>query len=133
RVPDSKIGEKRIDHKNDLATFTFVGLNVAPGPNRIRVTAVGPDGAAGRSVEVTAYGRGPAKRLEIVTDKAELSAGGRDRTTGRVRAFDQWNHPAADGSVALAVSSGHVLRVDDGSKDGRQQGRADDGSRDKPA
>ncbi|PYS75823.1 MAG: hypothetical protein DMF66_18115, partial [Acidobacteria bacterium] len=131
RVPDSKIGEKRVDHKNDLATFNFVGLNVVPGPNRIRVTAVGPDGAVGKSVEVTAYGRGPAKRLEIVTDKAELSAGGRDSTTVRVRAFDQWNHPAADGSVALAVSSGHLLRVDDGSKDGGQQGRADDGSRDK--
>ncbi|PYS84020.1 MAG: hypothetical protein DMF67_07065 [Acidobacteria bacterium] len=133
RVPDSKIGEKRVDHKNDLATFNFVGLNVVPGPNRIRVTAVGPDGAVGKSVEVTAYGRGPAKRLEIVTDKAELSAGGRDSTTVRVRAFDQWNHPAADGSVALAVSSGHLLRVDDGSKDGSQQGRADDGSRDKAA
>ena len=80
RVSDSKIGEKRIDRKNDLATFTFVGLNLAPGPNRIRVTAVGPDGSQGKSVEVTAYGRGPAKRLEIVSDKPELSAGGRDST-----------------------------------------------------
>ncbi|MFL6256602.1 MAG: hypothetical protein ACJ74T_16475, partial [Pyrinomonadaceae bacterium] len=41
RVPDSKIGEKRIDRRNDLATFSFVGLGVQPGPNRIRVTAVG--------------------------------------------------------------------------------------------
>lgn len=117
RVPDSKIGEKRIDRKNDLATFTFVGLNIAPGPNRIRVTAVGPDGAQGRTVEVTAYGRGPAKRLEILSDKPELSAGGRDSTVLRVRAFDQWNHPAADGSVALAVSSGRLLRVDGGDAD----------------
>jgi uncharacterized repeat protein (TIGR01451 family) len=114
RVPDSKIGEKRIDRKNDLATFTFVGLNVAPGPNRIRVTAVGPDGSQGKSVEVTAYGRGPAKRLEILSDKPELSAGGRDSTVLRVRAFDQWNHPAADGSVALAVSKGRLVRVDEG-------------------
>ncbi|HKG15518.1 MAG TPA: SdrD B-like domain-containing protein, partial [Pyrinomonadaceae bacterium] len=113
RVPDSKIGEKRVDRKNDLATFTFVGLNVAPGPNRIRVTAVGPDGSQGKSVEVTAYGRGPAKRLEILSDKAELSAGGRDSTVLRVRAFDQWNHPAADGSVALAVSTGRLIRVEE--------------------
>jgi trimeric autotransporter adhesin len=113
RVPDSKIGEKRIDHKNDLATYTFVGLGVAPGPNRIRVTAIGPDGAQGKTVEVTAYGRGPAKRLEIVADKPELSAGGRDSTTLRVRAFDEWNHPAADGSVALNVSAGRLLRLDD--------------------
>jgi uncharacterized repeat protein (TIGR01451 family) len=117
RVPDSKIGEKRIDRKNDLATFTFVGLNIAPGPNRIRVTAVGPDGSQGKSVEVTAYGRGPAKRLEVLSDKAELSAGGRDSTMLRVRAYDQWNHPAADGSVALAVSSGRLLRIDEGNAD----------------
>jgi uncharacterized repeat protein (TIGR01451 family) len=113
RVPESKIGEKRIDRKNDLATFTFVGLNVVPGPNRIRVTAIGPDGAAGKSVELIAFGRGPAKRLEIVTDKAELSAGGRDSTSVVVRAYDQWNHPAADGTVALAVSSGRLVRVDE--------------------
>jgi hypothetical protein len=114
RIPDSKIGEKRVDRKNDLATFTFVGLNVAPGPNRIRVTAVGPDGSQGRTVEVTAYGRGPAKRLEILSDKPELSAGGRDSAVLRVRAFDQWNHPAADGSVALAVSAGRLVRVEEG-------------------
>jgi uncharacterized repeat protein (TIGR01451 family) len=123
RVPDSKIGEKRVDRKNDLTTFKFVGLGVAPGPNRVRVTAVGPDGAAGKTVELTAYGRGPAKRLEIVSDKAELSAGGRDSTTVRVRAFDEWNHPAADGSVALAVSSGRLLRVDEVAADGNRNGR----------
>ncbi|MBC7929941.1 MAG: DUF11 domain-containing protein, partial [Rubrivivax sp.] len=124
RVPDSKIGQKRIDRKNELATFTFVGLNIAPGPNRIKVTAISPEGAAGKSVEIIAYGRGPAKRLEIVTDKPELSAGGRDSTTVRVRAFDQWNHPAADGSVALAVSSGRLLRVDEGVADGTQDRKA---------
>jgi uncharacterized repeat protein (TIGR01451 family) len=113
RVPDSKIGEKRLDRKNDLATFTFVGLNVVPGPNKIKVTAIGPDGSQGKSVELVAYGRGPAKRLEIVTDKAELSAGGRDSTTVLVRAFDQWNHPAADATVALEVSAGRLVRVDD--------------------
>jgi uncharacterized repeat protein (TIGR01451 family) len=124
RVPDSKIGEKRIDRKNDLATFTFVGLGVVPGPNRIRVTAVGPDGQAGKTVELNAYGRGPAKRLEIVTDKAELSAGGRDSTTVRVRAFDQWGHPAADGSVALAVSAGRLMRVDEIGADGSRNSKA---------
>lgn len=124
RVPDSKIGEKRIDRKNDLATFTFVGLGVQPGPNRIRVTAVGPDGQAGKTVELTAYGRGPAKRLEIVPEKLELSAGGRDSTVVRVRAFDQWGHPAADGSVALAVSTGRLMRVDEVGADGSRNSKA---------
>ncbi|MDT7806504.1 MAG: large repetitive protein [Acidobacteriota bacterium] len=130
RIPDSKIGERRIDRKNDLATFTFVGLAVAPGPNRIRVTAISPEGRAGKTVELVAYGRGPAKRLEIVTDKAELSAGGRDSTTVRVRAFDQWNHPAADGSVALAVSSGRLLRVDENVAQENQKSSAVDKSAD---
>ncbi|HEX8188978.1 MAG TPA: SdrD B-like domain-containing protein, partial [Pyrinomonadaceae bacterium] len=124
RVPDSKIGETRLDRKNDLATFTFVGLAVQPGPNRIRVTAVGPEGQAGKTVELTAYGRGPAKRLEIVPEKVELSAGGRDSTTVRVRAFDQWGHPAADGSVALAVSAGRLMRVEEAGADGTRNGRA---------
>nr|MDQ3745188.1 hypothetical protein [Acidobacteriota bacterium] len=131
RVPDSKIGEKRIDHKNDLATYTFVGLGVSPGPNRIRVTAIGPDGATGKTVEVTAYGRGPAKRLEIVADKPELSAGGRDSTTLRVRAFDEWNHPAADGSVALNVSAGRLLRLDDGEANPREKADDNKGGKDK--
>lgn len=123
RIPDSKIGETRIDRKNDLATFIFVGLGVQPGPNRIRVTAVGPEGQAGKTVELTAYGRGPAKRLEIVPEKAELSAGGRDSTTVRVRAFDQWGHPAADGSVAIAVSAGRLMRVDEVNADGSRNSK----------
>jgi uncharacterized repeat protein (TIGR01451 family) len=129
RIPDSKIGEKRIDRKNDLATFTFVGLGISPGPNRIRVTAVSPEGQMGKTVELIAYGRGPAKRLEIVTDKPELSAGGRDSTTVHVRAFDQWNHPAEDGTVALGVSSGRLLRVDEG--DAEETGKANAGRDDK--
>ncbi|MFL6333705.1 MAG: hypothetical protein ACJ754_10385 [Pyrinomonadaceae bacterium] len=124
RVPDSKIGETRLDRKNDLATFTFVGLGVQPGPNRIRVTAVGPEGQTGKTVELTAYGRGPAKRLEIVPEKLELSAGGRDSTLVRVRAFDQWGHPAADGSVALAVSAGRLMRVDEVGADGTHNNKA---------
>ncbi|MBC7930961.1 MAG: hypothetical protein H7Z38_10410, partial [Rubrivivax sp.] len=45
-------------------------------------------------------------------------------TTVRVRAFDQWNHPAADGTVALAVSAGRLLRVDEGVADGTQKDKA---------
>jgi uncharacterized repeat protein (TIGR01451 family) len=110
RVADSKIGERRVDHKNGVATFTFVGINIQPGPNRVKVTAVSPEGARGQSTELSAYGRGPAKRLEIVADKNELSAGGREQTRLRVRAFDQWGHPAADAPVAVEVSAGRLLR-----------------------
>jgi uncharacterized repeat protein (TIGR01451 family) len=125
RIADTKIGERRIDNKNSLATFTFVGINVVPGPNRVRVTAISPEGQPGQSVELTAYGRGPAKRLEIVSDKQELSAGGRDEARLRVRAFDQWGHPAADGSVAVEVTQGRLLRVDDEGNAEKSQAGAD--------
>ncbi len=113
RVAETNIGERRIDNKNGLATFTFVGIGISPGPNRLKVTAIGPAGQTGETVELTVYGRGPAKRLEIVSDKQELSAGGRDEASIRVRAFDQWGHPAADGSVAVEVTRGRLLRVED--------------------
>ncbi|MCA1628341.1 MAG: hypothetical protein LC742_10310, partial [Acidobacteria bacterium] len=83
-------GERRLDHKNKVSTFTFVGLNLRPGPNRLKATAISPEGVAGRFVEQTVYGRGPARRLEIVPAKREVQAGGRDATLVTVRAFDQW-------------------------------------------
>ncbi|MCA1619558.1 MAG: hypothetical protein LC795_09670 [Acidobacteria bacterium] len=41
----------------------------------------------------------------------------------RVRAFDEWNHPAADGSVALAVSAGRLLRVEEVAADGTRNNK----------
>jgi uncharacterized repeat protein (TIGR01451 family) len=127
RVPDSKIGERRLDHRNRIATFTFVGINVVPGPNRVRVTAVGPGGAQGRSVDLVAYGRGPARRVEVFTDKPEVAAGGRDSTIVRVRALDQWGHPAADGSVAIQTSTGRLVRLAESQAAG--ESRREDGGR----
>jgi uncharacterized repeat protein (TIGR01451 family) len=116
RIADSKIGESRVDRKNKIASFVFVGINLRPGPNRIKATAIGPGGEVGKTVESMAYGRGPAKRLEIVTEKNELSAGGRDSTRVHVRAFDQWGHPAADAAVALEVSAGRLVGAEADSK-----------------
>jgi len=109
KLSESLIGERRIDHKNKISTYTFIGINVRPGTNRIRVTTISPEGKPGSAAESTVYGRGPAKRLEIVTEKKELSAGGRESTLIYVRAFDQWNHPAADDQVLIEVSSGILL------------------------
>ncbi|HEX8423030.1 MAG TPA: hypothetical protein VF634_06445, partial [Pyrinomonadaceae bacterium] len=109
-VGAQNIGLSRVDHKNKVATYTFVGLNVRPGQNRVRAIAVGPKGQAGRAVELNVTGRGPARRLEITTERDELQAGARDSVLVQVRAFDQWNNPAADGQVAVATSGGHFLR-----------------------
>ncbi|HEX8456488.1 MAG TPA: hypothetical protein VF656_04125 [Pyrinomonadaceae bacterium] len=109
-VGEKNIGLSRIDHKNKVATYTFVGLSLRPGQNRVRAFAISPAGQAARAVELNVMGRGPARRLEITPERDELQAGGRDSAAIRVRAFDQWNNPAADGQIALATSSGHFLR-----------------------
>lgn len=115
RINDSSIGTTRVDHKNAVATYAFVGINLRPGPNRVIVTATGPNKERGSSVELTVYGRGPAKRLEIVPEKTELQASGRDSVKVRVRALDEWGHPAADSQVAIETSAGRLVLTEDNS------------------
>jgi uncharacterized repeat protein (TIGR01451 family) len=109
-VSDKSIGVRSLDHKNQVSTFNFVGLSVRPGPNRISATAISPDGTAGRTDEITLMGRGPARRLQIVTDRSEIQTGGGDSTLVHVRAFDQWNNPALDGQVGIQTSLGQLTR-----------------------
>lgn len=110
-VSDKNIGTSRLDQKNNVATYTFVGINLHPGPNTVRVTAVGPQGALGQTQELTVMGRGPARRLEIIALKNEIQSDGRDAATLRVRALDQWNSPALDDQVAVETTLGQLLRV----------------------
>ncbi|PYS22153.1 MAG: hypothetical protein DMF72_14405 [Acidobacteria bacterium] len=109
-VSDKNIGVSRLDRKNQVSTFGFVGINVRPGANRIRATAVGPNGEVGHTVEINVMGRGPARRLNIVTDRTEIQSGGNDFTLVHVRMLDQWNNPALDGQVGIETSSGQLLR-----------------------
>ncbi|HEY0385634.1 MAG TPA: hypothetical protein VGC64_06460, partial [Pyrinomonadaceae bacterium] len=113
RISDKSIGTSRLDQKNRLSTFTFVGINLRPGPNRLRVSALSPAGVPGQTEELIVLGRGPARRLEIVPEKTEIQADGRDVSIVRVRAFDQWGNPAADTQVGIEVSAGKLLRLDD--------------------
>jgi uncharacterized repeat protein (TIGR01451 family) len=115
QVSDKNIGVRSLDHKNQVSTFTFVGLNLKPGPNRIRCTAISPDGAPGRVAESTVLGRGPARRLQIVSEKSEIQSGGSDSTIVRVKAFDQWGNPALDGQVGIETSLGQLIRANDNS------------------
>ena len=113
QISDKNIGVRSLDHKNQVATFTFVGINLKPGANKIRCTAVGPDGAAGKSQEIMIMGRGPAKRLQISSDRPEIQGGGSDSTVVRVKAFDEWNNPALDGQVGVETSLGQLMRLND--------------------
>jgi hypothetical protein len=111
-VSDKSIGTIRQDQKNNVTTYTYVGLELRPGENTVRAVAVGPNGADGRSRELTVLGRGQAKRLEVVPEKTQVQAGGRDSITLRIRAFDQWGNPAADDQVAIETSAGELRRLD---------------------
>lgn len=111
KVSDKNIGTSRLDQKNQVATFTFVSVGIRPGPNRVRVTPINPDGTTGRAHELTVIGRGPIQRLEVVPEKTAVQAGGRDSAIIKILAFDKWNHPASDGQVGIEASLGQLVRL----------------------
>ena len=49
QISEKNIGTSRLDQKNKVSTFTFVGITLRPGPNRVRATALDPQGTAGRT------------------------------------------------------------------------------------
>jgi uncharacterized repeat protein (TIGR01451 family) len=111
-ISDKSIGTTREDQKNNVTTYTFVGLELKPGENSVRATAIGPNGTVGKTRELTVLGRGQAKRLEVVPERTQVQAGGRDFVALRIRAFDQWGNPAADDQVAVETSAGELRRND---------------------
>jgi uncharacterized repeat protein (TIGR01451 family) len=112
KVSAQNVGERRVDHRNNVSTYKFVGISLRPGRNSVRAYAVDPAGAAaGRPVDFVVMGRGPARRLELAAEREELQAGGRDSVLVRVRAFDEWGSPAADGLVGLSTTGGYFERV----------------------
>lgn len=110
KISDKNIGTTREDRKNQITTYTFIGLGMKPGPNKLSATAIGPDGATGKTVTLTLYGRGPAKNLEILPENKELQASGRDSTKIQIRAYDAWAHPAQDLPVMVSTSAGRLVK-----------------------
>lgn len=113
QISDKNIGLRSQDHKNQVSTFTFVGINLQPGANRVRLIAISPEGAPGKAEEIKVLGRGQARRLEIVSEKTEIQSGGSDATILRVKAFDEWGNPALDGQVGIETSLGQLRQLND--------------------
>lgn len=111
KISDKNIGTSRLDQKNQVATFTFVSIGLRPGPNKVRVTPISPEGAPGQTQELTVIGRGPVQRLEVVPEKTAIQAGGRDSTIIKILAFDKWNHPANDNQVGIESTLGQLVRL----------------------
>ncbi len=112
QISEKNIGTSRLDQKNQVATFTFVSIGLRPGPNLVRLTPISPDGTPGHAEELTVMGRGQARRIEIVPEKTEIHAGGRDSTIVKILLFDQWNHPANDNQVAIESSLGQLVSME---------------------
>jgi uncharacterized repeat protein (TIGR01451 family) len=113
QISDQNIGTSRLDQKNKVSTFSFVGISLRPGPNRVRATAISAEGTPAKTEEITVMGRGPVRRLELVPEATEVQAGGRSFVQVRVRAFDQWNNPALDDQVAINTSAGQLQLPED--------------------
>jgi len=105
----SNIGETRVDNRNNVTTFSFVGINIRPGENVIRLTAVGANGTPGKTEEIIVWGRGAVERLEIVPSQNQVQAGGREAVAVEIRAFDRRGNPAADGQITIETSAGRFI------------------------
>ncbi len=110
QISENNIGTTREDHLNQVTTYTFVGLGLKAGPNNLKVTGINADGKPTSTKEITIYGSGNAKRIEILPAKHELQASGRDRTTIEIHAFDEWNNPAQDATLAVQTTSGSFTK-----------------------
>lgn len=126
KIGENNIGTTREDNRNQLITYTFIGLGAKAGPNKLVVKSVNAEGQTGNVKEIVVYGRGSAKRIEIIPEKKELQASGRDRTIVKIQAFDEWNNPAQDAAVALQTSAGSLLKKRDSEKEKKADEKAND-------
>jgi len=53
QIPGNGFLTRQDASQEPVSTFTYVGLNLKPGPNRIRYTAINPEGASGHTEEIT--------------------------------------------------------------------------------
>ncbi|HQU82246.1 MAG TPA: SdrD B-like domain-containing protein [Pyrinomonadaceae bacterium] len=121
KVSSANIGETRIDNRNQIAVFSFVGINVRPGENLIRLTAIGANGERGKTSEIKVFGRGAVERLEIVNLKNESQTASNQTIPLKIRAFDRWGNPAADGQISVQTSAGKIVAANAADENAKQQ------------
>lgn len=91
RVDDTAIGRRTYDRGFARQTFDWVGVELSPGPNRLRAVVTSADGEqTERSIVV--YRSGPTDRVEIVPE-APLEADSVKNLSLVLRAADAWGNP----------------------------------------
>ncbi|MDH3529015.1 MAG: hypothetical protein OEQ28_05590, partial [Acidobacteriota bacterium] len=106
RINQTNIGETRVDNRNNITTYTFVGINLLPGLNKIRLVAVGLNEERGKPVDFEVFGRGVAARLEILPAKNSVPNDGSEALRIEIRAYDRLGNPATDSQIGVATSAG---------------------------
>lgn len=121
-VSEKNIGETREDPARSVTTLQYVAVSLQPGPNSIRVIAVkNSEKLEGRFNEVVVYGPLPPTRLEMISSKTQLQAGGRDSTVVTVKLLDQAGHLGQDSQVLVETSNGTLSAI---GSDGRLRPKA---------
>lgn len=101
-VSTKQLGKRVVDGPAKETRYTFYGVPLQPGANRLTLTPLGAAKSRGASTEVTIYGPGRPASLQVeVSGKAV--ADGSSLLLLRVKALDQWGHPALAGALVKAV------------------------------
>ncbi|MGP6190587.1 MAG: hypothetical protein ACLPSH_11020 [Vulcanimicrobiaceae bacterium] len=105
-VPPTRIGKRVVDLAQGIVRYTFYGVILEPGPNRISVTPLGAAGMRGPRTDATVYGPGKPSSLKISFHGRPV-ADGKSPVSVLIEATDAWGHPALPGStIKLTVNSG---------------------------
>jgi len=101
-VSAAQIGKRVVDGPANQTRYTFYGVPLQPGANRLKLTPLGAGKLRGVSSEATIYGPGRPVALQAEVLGKSI-ADGSSLMLLRVKAFDQWGHPALAGALVKAV------------------------------
>ena len=97
-IPPARIGKRVIDPPAGVTRYTYYGIALQAGPNRVEITPLGLGNLRGPTIAQTIYGPGKPATLDA-SFEGRAVADGRSTLTLRVSARDEWHHAAAPGSV----------------------------------
>lgn len=96
-VPRSQAGRVTTDPPRQVTYYEYVGVPLRVGPNKIEISAFGPDGVEMTDETSVSLVASPSRmRLSATTDSAP--ANGQAEITLSADARDEWGVPVADGT-----------------------------------
>jgi hypothetical protein len=105
-VPSTQIGKRAVSQANSTTAYTFYGVLLDPGINRVTLTPLGAHGLRGPQTAAIVYGPGKPASLRV-TVQGRPVADGRTPVGLVITGIDAWGHPAVPGStIKLTITSG---------------------------